>query len=106
MDLNQLLVIMVERKGELLYLAPGSPPLIKTGSGALTPLKDEVLSPTEIQSILEEALTPAQKEALKQNKELNIAYSVLGLNRFRVSIFYQRGTLGAVFHLTPPIPGG
>ncbi|MEE8546770.1 MAG: PilT/PilU family type 4a pilus ATPase, partial [bacterium] len=43
----------------------------------------------------------AQKERFKRSNELDIAYSVPGLGRFRVNIFMQRGTIGMVFRLIP-----
>jgi len=42
-----------------------------------------------------------QKTTLSENKELNTAYSVEGLGRFRATIFYQRGTLAGIFRLMP-----
>lgn len=104
MDLNQLLVLMVEKKGEMLHIVAGSPPMTKPQSGSLFPLTSEVLSSAEVKAILENALTAEQKKALSEEKELNTAYSVEGLGRFRTTIFFQRGTLAAVFRLMPQNP--
>lgn len=104
MDLNQLLILMIERKGLILHLVGGSPPLCKTQENLLLPLTNDILSVTEVKTILDNALTPSQKETLEKQKELNTGYSVEGVSRFRANIFYQRGSLAAVFRLTPPTP--
>jgi twitching motility protein PilT len=44
-------------------------------------------------------MTPQQAEAFKKKKDLDIAYSVPGLGRFRCNIFVQRGTIGIVFRI-------
>ena len=46
-------------------------------------------------------MTDAQKEKFKRSSEIDIAYSVPGLGRFRVNVFQQRGTIGLVFRLIP-----
>lgn len=104
MDLKQLLALMVERKGEILHLVGGSPPLMKSPASPLSPLTGEALSVNDVKLLLEDALSPMQKEMLWQFKEISTAYSVEGLSRFRATIFHQRGTLAGVFKLTPPNP--
>jgi twitching motility protein PilT len=46
-------------------------------------------------------MNDAQQEKFKRSSEIDIAYSVPGLGRFRVNIFQQRGTIGLVFRLIP-----
>jgi twitching motility protein PilT len=46
-------------------------------------------------------MNDAQKEKFKRSNEIDIAYSVPGLGRFRVNLFQQRGTIGMVFRLIP-----
>lgn len=103
-NLNQLLALLVEKKGQVLHLGAGSPPIGKSINGPLVPLHGDSLSSSDVKSILETTLTDEQKATLVQSRELNTAYSVEGLGRFRTTIFYQRGTLAAIFRLTPPTP--
>ncbi len=95
---------MIERKGLILHLVGGSPPLYKSTENQLLPLTNEILSAADVKATLENVLTPSQKEILEKQREFNTAYSVEGVSRFRANIFYQRGTLAAVFRLTPPTP--
>jgi twitching motility protein PilT len=46
-------------------------------------------------------MTPGQSEAFKKKNDIDLAYSVPGLGRFRCSIFIQRGTIGIVFRVIP-----
>lgn len=101
MDLHQLLKLMVEKKGHVLHLAAGSPPMCKSKSGPLVPLTSDPLSSADVKTIIESTLSNQQKETLQETKELNAAYGVEGLGRFRTTIFFQRGTLAGIFRLMP-----
>ncbi len=100
-DLNQLLASLVEKKGVALHLVPGSPPLFRSSREGFAPLGDTPLAAEDSNALLLGALNDEQKSLLSQNKEISIAYSIQGVGRFRTSIFYQRGSLGAVFRLLP-----
>ena len=68
----------------------------------LTPLQErERLSREWMTDTLFGIMTPAQKELFKKNTDLDMAYSVPGLGRFRVNIYQQRGTMGAVLRVIP-----
>lgn len=99
MDLNQLLTAVLDKKGTTLHLVAGSPPIVKLADGTLSPLENNPLSPADVKSILENALSADQKAILSQNRALTTAYSVEGLSRFRASFFYQRGSLAGIFRL-------
>jgi twitching motility protein PilT len=104
MELRNLLVLLVERKANVLHLVAGSPPLAKVRGGPLTLLLTDPLSVSDIKEMLEKTLSPSQKEKLEKERELNTAYSVEGVGRFRLSIFFQRGTLAGILRLIPPTP--
>ncbi len=46
-------------------------------------------------------MSPGQREVFKQKNEIDLAYSVPGLGRFRCNVFIQRGTIGLVFRVIP-----
>lgn len=46
-------------------------------------------------------MTPGQAEVFKKKNDIDLAYSVPGLGRFRCNIFMQRGTIGLVFRVIP-----
>lgn len=101
MHLNELLKIAIDRKASDLHLKVGSHPVIRV-SGKLIPL-------TEIRRMTQEdtiamtfgIMSGRQKQKFKDHFEIDIAYSVPGLGRFRVNVFQQRGTVGMVLRVIP-----
>jgi twitching motility protein PilT len=70
--------------------------------GALVPLKDaRRLPPEEVVRMAFGIMNDYQREKFKQTNEVDLAYGVPGLGRFRVNVFQQRGTLGVVFRVIP-----
>jgi twitching motility protein PilT len=99
---NKLLITVVERRGSDLHLTVGTPPALRI-EGELTILEDqEILTPDFIKGVIASFLTPKQKERLEQDKQLVIAHSFDQKLRFKISIYYQKGFLGAVFRYISP----
>jgi twitching motility protein PilT len=101
MNLNELLKTTAERKASDLHLKVGTAPILRI-DGRLMPIE------TEKRTTQEEALTTAlsimnnvQKARFKEKNELDMAYAVPGLGRFRVNVFQQRGSVGMVFRMVP-----
>jgi twitching motility protein PilT len=101
MNLNDLLKATFEKRASDLHLKVGVPPILRI-DGRLVPLD------TEKRTTQEDALTialsimnPAQKTKFKEKNELDMAYAVPGLGRFRVNVFQQRGSVGMVFRQVP-----
>ena len=101
MNVNDLLKIAIERKASDLHLKVGSHPIIRI-DGHLTLL-------TELKRLMQEdtiamafsMMNARQKQRFKEELEIDIAYSVPGLGRFRCNIFQQRGTVGLVLRVIP-----
>jgi twitching motility protein PilT len=71
-------------------------------NGSLLPLKDgKRISPEEMQRMALSIMNNYQRERFKQFNELDLAYGVPGLGRFRVNVFQQRGTVGIVLRVIP-----
>jgi len=102
-SLEELLKLMVKRGASDMYLIVGSPITFRI-DGRLTPIDKNMLKPQDTQVMLEPLLNDMQKMNLLKNKEFDTAYSVRGLSRFRINIFFQRGTLGASIRIMPPRP--
>jgi twitching motility protein PilT len=100
-QLNELLRIATERKASDLHLKVGAYPVLRL-DGRLTPLQErERLSREWMTDTLFGIMNQTQKEVFKKNTDLDMAYSVPGLGRFRVNIYQQRGTMGAVLRVIP-----
>lgn len=101
MNINDLLRIAIERDASDLHLKVGNHPIIRV-HGELIPLFElKRLVPEDTIAMAYSIMNNQQKEKFKKNMEIDMAYSVPGLGRFRCNIFYQRGAIGLVLRIIP-----
>ncbi|HSM51962.1 MAG TPA: type IV pilus twitching motility protein PilT [Thermoanaerobaculia bacterium] len=101
MNVNDLLKIAIERKASDLHLKVGSHPIVRI-DGRLTPLPElKRLMQEDTIAMAFSMMNARQKQRFKEELEIDIAYSVPGLGRFRCNIFQQRGTVGMVLRVIP-----
>lgn len=101
MDIEELLHLMVKEGASDLHLRVPSPPVLRI-DGALTPLTDlPRVTPQFVKESLEHITTEHQREAFHRDLELDFAYSVRGLARFRANAFMQRGTISIAIRQVP-----
>ena len=91
---------MASKEASDLHLKPMRPPLLRI-KGKLVPLKSEPLQPKELEEMLLEILTPAQREKLEVHQSVDLGYGLAGVARFRANVYVQRGSLAAVFRRIP-----
>ncbi len=101
MHINDILKAATERKASDVHLKVGAHPLIRV-DGTLVPLVEfKRLMQEDTIAMAFSMMSTQQKEKFKQALEIDIAYSVPGLGRFRCNIFQQRGSVGLVLRLIP-----
>ncbi|RMG19334.1 MAG: type IV pilus twitching motility protein PilT [Deltaproteobacteria bacterium] len=101
MELNDILAVALRGGASDIHLKAGLPPMFRV-DGALVPLKDaRRLPPEDISRMAFGIMNNWQKERFKEFNELDLAYGVPGLGRFRVNVFQQRGTIGIVLRVIP-----
>ena len=101
MHINDLLKIASERKASDLHLKVGSHPVLRI-NGELIPLVEtKRLMQEDTIAMAFSIMSNRQKQKFKDNLEIDIAYSVPGLGRFRCNVFQQRGTVGLVLRVIP-----
>jgi twitching motility protein PilT len=101
MDINELLRKANTMEASDLHIKVGSPPILRI-YGELTPLTSEKkISQEDATKIAMSVMTPGQADLFKRKNDMDLAYSVPGLGRFRCNIFMQRGTVGLVFRVIP-----
>ena len=98
--IEELLRDLVGRDASDLHLKAGQPPIMRI-HGVLRRSEHPALSAGETQTLLHSVLNEERKEKLYENRELDLSYSIKGLARFRVNMFWQRHRLGAVFRVIP-----
>jgi twitching motility protein PilT len=101
MTIDDLLRAACESKASDLHLKVGNYPYIRV-DGELRPLQQfQRVSSEEMLNMAFSIMTNRQKQKFKENTELDMAYGVAGLGRFRVNVFQQRGNVGMVLRVIP-----
>jgi len=99
--LTGLLTKMIHEGGSDLHLRVDSPPQIRI-HGQMVPVEGfEPLTVEDAKHLAYAFLTPRQKEAFEEKRELDLSIGLEGLSRFRVNIFQQKETVGGVFRAIP-----
>lgn len=100
-NIKDLLEIVINRKASDLHLVVDSYPGIRI-YGELQYLKDfEILSKQLCQDLIFSILSEEQKKLIEENKEIDFSLEIKGTARFRVNVYYQKGTLSASFRYIP-----
>lgn len=100
MELDTLLKTMIEKGASDLQIKVGRPPIFRI-AGEIVVDKTAKLNSKDTKEMLENIMDEEHKKRFEEKRWVDVSYSVAGLSRFRVSIFYQRGTIAAVFRAIP-----
>ena len=102
MHINELLTTVVDLGGSDLHLKVGNFPVARV-KGRLVPLSQfkKLVQEDTIAMAYSIMGTERQKTKFKENMDLDLAYSIPALGRFRCNIFNQRGTVGMVLRVIP-----
>jgi len=98
--LKNLLEAMLAIKASDLHLTPGTPPHVRI-NGEIHQLDYPLLTPQDTKYLAYSILNEEQKNALKKNYELDLSFGIEELSRFRVNIYFQRGTMALAIRNVP-----
>ncbi|MDA8086685.1 MAG: type IV pilus twitching motility protein PilT [Nitrospiraceae bacterium] len=101
MEINDLLQEAVGGGASDLHIKVGTPPVFRTDGALVFKEGAPVITRDEALRLAFSVMTQAQREIFKKEGDLDFAYSVQGLGRFRCNAFMQRGTIGMVFRVIP-----
>ena len=101
MHIDELLKLMVDKKASDLHLKVGSFPVFRIDGVLIRQEHLQKVDLNDIESIFQQVTTAEQKVTYIREHELDFAYGIPGLARFRVNLLQQRGTMGFVFRLVP-----
>jgi twitching motility protein PilT len=100
-SIDELLERMVEANASDLHVTTGTPPAIRVRGEVERLQSFDALSGEETQQLLYRILSSEQQKLLELNRQLDFSYSIPGLARFRVNVYFQRESIGAAFRLIP-----
>ena len=95
MTFQDFLQVMVDRNASDIYFTTNSPPMYRI-EGTTQPIGDNKFSPKDLEILARSIMTEHQWNEFTEKKEMNLALSISKLSRFRINIFWQRGTIGLV----------
>jgi twitching motility protein PilT len=101
MHINQLLQIAVASGASDLHLKVGSYPMMRINGTLVVASEEKRLERADTEGIAKTILGPEQVEKFKKNHDVDLAYSIDGLGRFRCNVFQQRGTVGLALRVIP-----
>src|SRR5208283_5334016 len=101
MDLQEILHSMVNKKASDVHLKAGAPPLFRI-DGDLFPQSETPLTPQELSEVATYLMDERQQKTFfEERKEVDLAYAVEGLARFRTNAMWQRGLPEIILRVIP-----
>jgi twitching motility protein PilT len=100
-ELDDLLTSMVALDGSDLHITAGSPACMRINGSLDAAPGREKLSANDTDLLVRSMLSTALWDKFEATHELDTAYTIAGVSRFRVNVFQQRGAVGAVFRAIP-----
>ena len=100
MNIKMLLEKMIELEASDLHIKPGIPPVVRV-HGKLQRTNFSAPTPSEMEEVAKKVLTPLQKEKFESTREVDFAFGVTGLARFRANFYVQRSSIAMVFRHVP-----
>lgn len=98
MHFNDLLQRIVEQGASDVHLHVGLPAMARV-SGKLTPMTEAKITPKFTAALVDLMCDDRHKAVFEAKQQVDLAYSVTGLGRFRVNLFRQRGSVSAVLRV-------
>jgi twitching motility protein PilT len=100
-DFAAVLTRMVEVRASDVHLTPGFAPALRV-RGRIVPLDGyPQLGPQDTREIVYSILNDSQRKRFENQQQLDFAYAIPGVARFRVNCFFQRGSVSAAFRHIP-----
>jgi twitching motility protein PilT len=100
-DFSEVLRLMVETRASDVHLTAGFPPAMRD-KGKIQPMEGfPVLNGQQTREVVYGILNDDQRKRFENSQQLDFAYAIPGVARFRVNCFFQRGSVSAAFRLVP-----
>jgi twitching motility protein PilT len=104
MDFRKILEEMIARGASDLHMKIGCRPTIRV-DGHLLAIDEPPVTQKDLEGIVEQVLTPEQRDEFARSREIDFAFGIAGFARFRSNFYYQRGTIAlAIRHVPLGVP--
>jgi twitching motility protein PilT len=100
-DFAAVLTEVAARRASDLHLTAGFPPAIRA-AGKIEPMENfPRLTPQQTREVVYGILSEDQRKRFETNHQLDLAYAIPNVARFRLNCYMQRGAVSAAFRLVP-----
>ncbi|MFH0913252.1 MAG: type IV pilus twitching motility protein PilT [Candidatus Omnitrophota bacterium] len=99
-EIRDLLLSCIQKKASDLHLTEKEPPILRI-DGKLTRIDQPALNRDDLKKMIYGILNNPQKEMLERNLELDFSLALAGMDRFRVNVHIQKGSVEAAFRRVP-----
>ncbi len=100
MNIRDLLHLMIEKRASDLHLKEGRPPMMRI-DGKLSPLDMDILSSSDLKEMIYSIMDEKQRKKFEEVNEMDLAYNLEGVARYRANVFKQMGKLEIVMRAIP-----
>ncbi|MEK7452613.1 MAG: type IV pilus twitching motility protein PilT [Patescibacteria group bacterium] len=100
-EFEALLYEVVARKASDLHLSIGRKPQFRIDGSLVTFEEADIISEKKGNDLMSILMSENQKERFLENREIDFSYTVDGIGRFRVNVFFQRGNFSVALRLIP-----
>jgi twitching motility protein PilT len=100
MEIRELLLLCIEKAASDLHVTDNEPPVLRI-DGKLNRTNFPALNRQDLKRMIYGVLTDQQKEMFERQLELDFSLALPGLDRFRVNVHLQKGTVEAAFRRVP-----
>ena len=100
MEIRELLILCIEKKASDLHITENEPPILRI-DGRIHRTDLSLLNKQDLKRMIYSILTNPQKEMFEKDLELDFSLALPGLDRFRVNIHIQKGSVEGAFRRVP-----
>lgn len=100
MDITELLTFGVANKASDMHLSSGLPPMLRV-NGEIRKVNLPPLDSAEVKNMVYDIMNDNTRKVFEQNMEVDFAFEIPNVSRFRANIFMQTRGVGAVFRSIP-----
>jgi len=101
MHIDDLLKTAAHSGASDLHLKVGSYPMMRVNGNLAVCSEEKRLDKADTEGMADSIFTDDQREKFRRAQEVDLAYSIPGVGRFRCNVFQQRGTVGLVLRVIP-----
>src|SRR5438128_2469772 len=100
MHIEELLREAIANRASDIHMRVGAPPIIRV-DGRMTETNMRAMTPSDTKEAVYSLMSANQMGRFESEKELDFAYTLTGISRFRINVFREQGHVGAVFRAIP-----